>query len=120
MYDDNLITIDGETELSFTEDVLARYEGYGWHTQTVHDVNDSDELRQAIYSAKAETDRPSIIKVPYMRHTGDLLTNASSSYVLYLDQNHHRPWKSEPRHREGPWCTTGDKRFGSCEDHFWL
>jgi transketolase len=64
LYDDNHITIDGETELSFTEDVLKRYEAYGWHTQTVSDVTGSlDELRDAIQAAKDETDRPSIIKV---------------------------------------------------------
>ncbi len=37
LYDDNKITIDGETHLSFTEDVLARYASYGWHTQAVAD-----------------------------------------------------------------------------------
>jgi transketolase len=38
LYDDNEITIDGSTDLSFTEDVRKRYEAYGWHTQTVGDV----------------------------------------------------------------------------------
>jgi transketolase len=64
MYDDNQITIDGSTELSFTEDVLKRYEAYGWHTQTVSDVSHGiDDLRQAVKNAQAEIDRPSIIKV---------------------------------------------------------
>lgn len=64
MYDDNQITIDGSTELSFTEDVLKRYEAYGWHTQTVSDVSHGiDDLRQAVKNAQAEMDRPSIIKV---------------------------------------------------------
>jgi transketolase len=64
-YDDNQITIDGETELSFTEDVGKRYEAYGWHVQTVHDGNsyDMSELRQAVANAKAETNKPSMIKV---------------------------------------------------------
>ena len=44
-YDDNLITIDGSTELSFTEDVNARYLSYGWHVQTVDDANDIPSLR---------------------------------------------------------------------------
>lgn len=44
-YDDNSITIDGDTELSFTEDVIARYDAYHWHTQTVADVNDLAALR---------------------------------------------------------------------------
>jgi transketolase len=62
-YDDNLITIDGNTALSFTEDVNMRYEAYGWHVQTVADVNDLVALRASIAAAKAETNRPSIIKI---------------------------------------------------------
>lgn len=64
MYDDNHITIDGETNLSFTEDVVKRFEAYGWHTQTVADVTGSlDDLREAIKNAHAVTDKPSFIKV---------------------------------------------------------
>lgn len=64
LYDDNNITIDGETELSFTEDVLKRFDAYGWHTQTVKDVTKSlDELRKAVTKAKKVTDKPSIIKI---------------------------------------------------------
>ena len=62
-YDDNLITIDGDTSLSFTEDVNKRYEAYGWHVQTVSDVNDLASLRAAITAAKGETDKPSLIKI---------------------------------------------------------
>lgn len=64
LYDDNNITIDGETDLSFTENVLQRYESYGWHTQSVVDVeSDLDNLRLAIQNAKECTDKPSLIKV---------------------------------------------------------
>jgi transketolase len=65
LYDDNKITIDGETDLSFTEDVLKRYEAYGWHTQTVADGDSGnvDGLEAAINAAKAVTDKPSIIAV---------------------------------------------------------
>lgn len=62
-YDDNLITIDGSTSLSFTEDVGKRYEAYNWHVQTVSDGNDIAAINQAIENAKAETHRPSLIKV---------------------------------------------------------
>ena len=62
-YDDNKITIDGDTSLSFTEDVAKRYEAYNWHVQTVDDVNDLAALRAATQAAQAETNRPSIIKV---------------------------------------------------------
>jgi len=64
LYDDNKITIDGETELSFTEDVLARYAALGWHTDHVDDGDhDIDAIGAAIDRAKAVTDKPSIIKV---------------------------------------------------------
>jgi len=64
LYDDNEITIDGPTSLSFTEDVTKRYESYGWHCQMVEDVTGSlDELRAAIKNAQDVTDRPSIIRV---------------------------------------------------------
>eukprot|EP00298_Acanthocystis_sp_HF-20_P015230 c21066_g2_i1.p1 GENE.c21066_g2_i1~~c21066_g2_i1.p1 ORF type:complete len:679 (+),score=295.17 c21066_g2_i1:56-2092(+) len=64
LYDDNKITIDGDTSKSFTEDVLKRYEAYGWHTQHVTDGNyDLNAIKVAIDQAKAVTDKPSIIKV---------------------------------------------------------
>eukprot|EP00873_Tetraselmis_striata_P042514 jgi/Tetstr1/462778/TSEL_007729.t1 len=64
LYDDNKISIDGHTDISFTEDVCARYEALGWHVQHVEDGNlDIDGLRKAIAAAKAVTDKPSLIKV---------------------------------------------------------
>ncbi len=63
LYDDNLISLDGPTEMAFTEDRMARFAAYDWHTQTVSDANDLDALDAAIAAAKAETGRPSIIAV---------------------------------------------------------
>ncbi|HVZ84421.1 MAG TPA: transketolase [Terracidiphilus sp.] len=63
LYDDNLISLDGPTELSFTEDVLKRFEAYHWHVQRVADGNDLDGIEKAIEAAKAETARPSLIAV---------------------------------------------------------
>ena len=64
LYDDNHITIDGRTNVSFTEDVLKRYEAYGWHVQHVADGNTNvDAIAKAIETAKAVTDKPSIIKI---------------------------------------------------------
>jgi len=60
-YDDNHITIDGTTSISFTEDRAARFEALGWHVQKVEDVNELDVLREAIANAQAETSRPSMI-----------------------------------------------------------
>ena len=62
-YDDNHITIDGTTWVSFTEDRGARLAAQGWHVQHVDDVNDLDLLRKAIKNAQAETSKPSIIVV---------------------------------------------------------
>ena len=63
IYDDNLISLDGPTELSYTEDALKRFEAYHWHVQRVADGNDLAAIEAAIEAAKAETGRPSIIAV---------------------------------------------------------
>ena len=60
LYDDNNITIDGDTNLSFTEDTLKRFESYGWHVQTC-DGHDLDAIDSAIDAAKEEEGKPSII-----------------------------------------------------------
>jgi transketolase len=62
-YDDNHITIEGDTALTFSDDTGARFEAYGWHVQHVADVNDLAALDRAIDAAKAETSRPSLIVV---------------------------------------------------------
>jgi transketolase len=61
-WDDNEITIDGRTDLSFSEDVLARFASYGWHTESVSDGNDLAALIGAAKAAVAD-DRPSFIRV---------------------------------------------------------
>jgi transketolase len=63
LYDDNLISLDGPTELSYTEDVTKRFEAYHWHVQHVADGNDLIAIEQAILAAKAETKKPSLIRV---------------------------------------------------------
>ena len=63
LYDDNHVTIDGHTELSFDEDVVGRFDAYKWHTQDVADANDLDALSKAIENGIAETSRPSLIRV---------------------------------------------------------
>tara|TARA_A100001037_G_scaffold82982_1_gene74995 strand:- start:14588 stop:16552 length:1965 start_codon:yes stop_codon:yes gene_type:complete len=62
LYDDNNITIDGSTDLAFTEDVFKRFESYNWHVQSVDDGNNIDLIDEAIKNAKRD-DRPSLIKV---------------------------------------------------------
>ncbi|MFC8190255.1 transketolase [Cellulomonas sp. NPDC057328] len=69
LWDDNHISIEGDTEIAFTEDVVARYEAYGWHVQSVDWTaggeyrEDVDALHAAIEAAKAVTDKPSFIRV---------------------------------------------------------
>jgi transketolase len=64
LYDDNHISIDGDTAVSFTEDVGMRFEAYGWHVQAVPDGDTNLEaIQAAIEAAKAVTDKPSLIKV---------------------------------------------------------
>jgi transketolase len=63
LYDDNLISLDGPTELSFTEDVEKRFEAYHWHVQKVADGNDLVAISAAIEAAQAVKDKPSLIAV---------------------------------------------------------
>ncbi|RWW62114.1 hypothetical protein BHE74_00030765 [Ensete ventricosum] len=63
-YDDNHISIDGDTEIAFTEDVIHRFEALGWHTIWVKNGNTGyDDIRSAIKEAKAVKDKPTLIKV---------------------------------------------------------
>ena len=62
-YDSNHITIEGNTDLAFDEDVSKRFEAYGWHVQNLPDINDLHSISEAIKNAQNETNRPSLIKV---------------------------------------------------------
>jgi transketolase len=63
LYDDNQVSLDGPTSLSYTEDPLERFKAYHWHVQRVADGNDLSALDAAIEAARAETGRPSLIAV---------------------------------------------------------
>jgi transketolase len=63
LYDDNHVTIEGFTQLAFSEDVPKRFEAYGWHTSTVADGNDLAAIEKAIREAQGVEDRPSLISV---------------------------------------------------------
>ncbi|HEY4965951.1 MAG TPA: transketolase [Puia sp.] len=63
IYDDNHITIEGNTEITFTEDVETRFIAYGWHVQVLPDGNDLVAIEEALQKAKEETTRPSLIKL---------------------------------------------------------
>ncbi|KAK1303483.1 hypothetical protein QJS10_CPB11g00455 [Acorus calamus] len=81
-YDDNHISIDGDTEIAFTENVDARFEALGWHTIWVKNGNTGyDEIRAAIKEAKAVTDKPTMIKVTTTIGYGS--PNKSNSYAVH-------------------------------------
>src|SRR5882757_2322483 len=63
LYDDNHISIEGNTSLAFNEDVGRRFEAYGWHVQVLADGNDVAAIARAVKTAREETKRPSLIKV---------------------------------------------------------
>src|ERR1051325_9812232 len=63
LYDDNKVTIEGFTDLAFSEDVPKRFEAYGWHTLTVADGNDLAAIEQAIRDAQSIGNKPSLISV---------------------------------------------------------
>jgi transketolase len=63
LYDDNNVTIEGFTNLAFSEDVPKRFEAYGWHTLTVLDGNNLGDIEAAIREAQTVTDRPSLISI---------------------------------------------------------
>jgi transketolase len=79
LYDDNHISIEGDTSVAFSEDVLGRYAAYGWHTQRVDDAEDVPALEAALSAARDETERPSIVAVrsiiawpaPHAQNTGE-------------------------------------------------
>jgi transketolase len=63
LYDQNHISLAGETSFTFTEDVAKRFEAYGWHTRHVEEGNDTEEIARALEEARAEERKPSLILV---------------------------------------------------------
>ncbi|HWB65491.1 MAG TPA: transketolase [Mycobacteriales bacterium] len=63
LYDNNHISIEGDTKVAISEDVCKRYEAYGWHTLQVEDVNDVQAMYDAFVTARDQTDRPTLISV---------------------------------------------------------
>lgn len=108
VYDDNRITIDGKTDLSFSEDVGTRFLGYGWNVVKVADANDRKALGEAYAAAKATNDRPTLVIVRSVIGFGapkkagsenahgeplgvDEIKGAKKSYGWPEDQSFHVP-----------------------------
>lgn len=102
LYDNNHITIDGTTELAFTEDVTARFAAYGWHTQQV-DGHDPLAVKAAIETAKAEGERPSLISCrthigygsPHKQDTSSVHGSALGDEEIALTKK-ALDWPTEP------------------------
>ncbi|GAX37585.1 transketolase [Nodularia sp. NIES-3585] len=104
LYDDNHISIDGSTDVAFTEDVSKRFESYGWHVLHVEDGNtDLDSIAKAIEAAKAVTDKPTMIKVtttigygsPNKQNTAGIHGAALGADEITLTRNNLK-WEYEP------------------------
>jgi transketolase len=81
IYDDNHITIDGDTALSFSEDVPRRFEAYGWHVVRVGDGNDLEAIAAALEAARAETVRPTLVALrTYIADPAPTKRNSSKAH----------------------------------------
>ena len=80
-YDDNSITIEGSTQIAFTEDVAKRFEAYGWHVQRVEQGDNPERIAAAIEAARQVTDRPSLICVK--THIGHGSPNKQDSHEAH-------------------------------------
>lgn len=102
-YADNHISIEGATEITFTEDVTARFAAYGWHVQRVRDGNSLGEIASAIVAAREETTRPSLIAVrthlgfgsPHKQDTAEAHGEALGEEEVKLTRE-HLGWPQEP------------------------
>ncbi len=108
LYDDNKISIEGDTQTALSENVALRYEAYGWHVQRVEDGNDVEELYNALVTAQATTDRPSFVSMktiigypaPNLQNTGkahgaalgaDEVAATKKAIGFPVDTNFHAP-----------------------------
>ena len=98
LYDDNQISLDGPTSLSYTEDALERFEAYHWHVQRVADGNDLAALEAAIEAAKAET----------------------AQAVVHCGADGDRLRQPQGRDQQGAWRAAGRGRRGGDQEVFWL
>ena len=103
LYDDNHISIEGNTDLAFTEDRLGRFKAYGWHTQQVMDGNDLVAIEHAIQSAQEKKEHPSLIAIrtqigfgsPNRQNTPGVHGEPLGANELVLTKN-NLGWPAEP------------------------
>jgi transketolase len=93
LYDDNKISLDGPTDLAFTEDVQARFAAYDWQTLTVEDGNDLEAIAKAIEEAQADTERPTLISVKTIIGFGSPLQGTNKVHGAALGEDNLRKTK---------------------------
>jgi transketolase, bacterial and yeast len=108
-YDDNQITIDGGTDLTFTEDVAKRYEAYGWHVLTV-DGHDVAAVEEAVKAAQAETTRPSLIITKTKIGWGTPLEGTSKAHSDPMGPENIAALKAKIGWPEEPFYVPGEVR----------
>lgn len=102
LYDDNDITIEGNTDCTFTEDIPARFKAQGWQVLKVDDANDLDALKRALKKAKAETEKPSLIVCKTVIGYGSPLAGSESCHGSPLGTENLKKlkenlgWSEEP------------------------
>ncbi len=92
-YDDNSISLDGPTNMAFTEDVPARFRSYGWHTLTVENGNDLIAIERAILDAQEEKERPTLISVKTVIGYGSPLENSNKVHGSAMGEDNVRKTK---------------------------
>lgn len=108
LYDRNEITIEGSTNLAFTEDVGKRFESYGWTVQYVADGEDTEAVAQAIESAKADTTHPSLIIVRTEIAHGTPKANSASAHGEPLGEDAIRAMREYYGWNEAPFTVPAD------------
>lgn len=110
LYDRNEITIEGSTNLAFTEDVGKRFEAYGWTVQQVADGEDTEAIAKAIASAKADTKHPSLIIVHTEIAHGTPKANSASAHGEPLGEEAIKAMREYYGWNEEPFAVPADVR----------
>jgi len=102
LYDSNDICLDGDLSMSFSEDVLKRYESYGWHVSRVEDGTDAEAVSKAIEAAKAETSKPSLIEIKTVIGYGSKNAGTSKTHGAPLGEEDGTHAKSQYNWEHAP------------------
>lgn len=111
LYDDNSISLDGPTHLSFTEDVKARFEAMGWQVLLVEDGNDLDAIDVAISEAIKDEERPSLIQVKTQIGYGSPKVNTSSAHGAPLGKEAVASTRTTLLWEHEPFCVPDEVKF---------